>query len=149
MSNWPENFIVLGDALCAFNPIYAHGMSVAAMEVMTLERSLRRYHSSPAEINGLARQVQRQMAKVIEIPWLMATLDDTRWPATEDGTPGLTRRFLHRYLNQIMALATKYPEVDQIFAEVAHLIKPPYVLLQPRIIYRVIKQLLRMKSVNN
>jgi 2-polyprenyl-6-methoxyphenol hydroxylase-like FAD-dependent oxidoreductase len=31
MPRWPERFVVLGDAVCAFNPIYGQGISAAAV----------------------------------------------------------------------------------------------------------------------
>jgi hypothetical protein len=41
MHGWPMGFIVTGDAVCAFNPIYGQGMTVSAMDAM--KRSLLRY----------------------------------------------------------------------------------------------------------
>ena len=37
LKRWPENFIMLGDAACAFNPTYGQGMSVAALEAQALD----------------------------------------------------------------------------------------------------------------
>lgn len=31
MARWPERFVVLGDAVCAFNPVYGQGISTAAV----------------------------------------------------------------------------------------------------------------------
>ena len=37
----PENFLLLGDAVCAFNPVYGQGMTTAALGAMALRECLR------------------------------------------------------------------------------------------------------------
>ena len=41
MPRWLERFVVVGDAVCAFNPIYGQGMSTAAVAAETLDSYLR------------------------------------------------------------------------------------------------------------
>src|SRR3712207_7913880 len=56
MRSWPAGLLVLGDALCAFNPIYGHGITVAALQAVELRAALRdrkstRLNSSHANIS--------------------------------------------------------------------------------------------------
>src|SRR5215471_7963454 len=39
---WPERFLVMGDAVCAFNPVYGQGMTAAAMASENLQDCLAR-----------------------------------------------------------------------------------------------------------
>ena len=36
LADFPRGFVVVGDALCSFNPVYAQGMTVAGLEAMSL-----------------------------------------------------------------------------------------------------------------
>jgi len=153
MARWPGRFVVLGDALCALNPVYAQGMSVAALEVVALDQCLRehnrynRYNRYNEITSEVAQQFQQQVANVVEIPWLMATSDDLRWPTTKGKRPSLLTHLMHRYLDAIIALATEHPEVDRPFAQVAHFLKPVHTLFHPRLAIRVLARILNPLSM--
>ena len=66
MHRFPAGLLVTGDALCSFNPIYAQGMTVAAMQVATLRDLLA--SGSPL----VPRKYFRRVAKVVDIPWEIA-----------------------------------------------------------------------------
>ncbi|HEX6499668.1 MAG TPA: FAD-dependent monooxygenase [Micromonosporaceae bacterium] len=65
----PVGFLVLGDALMAVNPVYSHGMSVAAMSVLRLADELDRRGPDPSAFP----QLQLVMAEVADRSWRMAT----------------------------------------------------------------------------
>lgn len=80
-----EGFLVSGDAVCALNPVYAQGMTVAAMSSLALDRCLKSLSQRQAvnDLIGLAGMFQKQLNKVVAGPWQMAIREDRRWPSTE------------------------------------------------------------------
>jgi hypothetical protein len=65
----PPGFLVLGDAICSFNPVYGQGMSSAALQAQALSRTIERLGpTSPS----LAPAFYQQAAKAVDVPWKMA-----------------------------------------------------------------------------
>jgi len=60
---WPSGFIVVGDAVCTFNPIYGQGMTVSALQALVLSDYLnaRKRRPQPA----FERRFQNHIARVI------------------------------------------------------------------------------------
>ena len=80
MPRWPAGFIALGDSVCAFNPYYGQGMAVAALSARTLEATLGRRGPD------FAPDFQRELARLLATPWLMATTEECRYPGTRAAT---------------------------------------------------------------
>jgi flavin-dependent dehydrogenase len=80
-----EGFLVSGDAVYTLNPVYAQGMTAAAMASLALDRSLQaqRRRSGAAHLSGLAREFQQQLSRVEAEPWRLVTGQDRRWPTTQ------------------------------------------------------------------
>lgn len=141
LSRLPEGLAVVGDAACAFNPVYGQGMTVAALGALTLDECLhQQFRRDKDSLTGLTRRFQKRLAKVNTTPWLMATGEDFRWSTTSGGQPEGMTRLMHRYIDQVLLLSVDHPKVYRTFGEVVHMVKPPGALFQPGIITQVLKQ---------
>lgn len=79
----PDGFLVIGDALTAVNPVYSHGMSVALLSVVRLDRELTRRGARPSVLPF----VQAAVAEVASESWRMATEQDrARAAAVAEGS---------------------------------------------------------------
>lgn len=145
LERWPERFVVLGDAFCAFNPVYGQGMSVAAMSAAVLADRVRR---SNGNLDGIAQATLREISKVTQPVWLLATSSDLEWPATEGGTIGNSPidRFGRWYVEKMIQATASDRTVWLQFNMVSQLIKPGTALFAPGIFLRVMKHTLLRKS---
>ncbi|MCE7986626.1 MAG: FAD-binding monooxygenase [Caldilinea sp. CFX5] len=129
----PAGFVVMGDALCAFNPVYGQGMTVAALEVQALEELLQ----TDANLNNLHRRFFARVAKIVDVPWSMATGEDFRYPTIAGKRPAGTA-LLHRFLDRVHFVARYDAVVCRTFFDVANMLKPPTALFAPKMLWRVL-----------
>ncbi len=113
LKQMPQSMIVLGDAVCCFNPIYGQGMTTAALAAETLNTCL----SQRKPINGLGMSFQKQLAKVIANPWLLATGADFQFPETEGKRPGGLAGVAQAYFERLLQLTYSDPQVAKAFIE--------------------------------
>jgi 2-polyprenyl-6-methoxyphenol hydroxylase-like FAD-dependent oxidoreductase len=135
LSPWPERLLVVGDAACAFNPVYGQGMTTAALTAQNLREHLRQY---TANLDGLAHRYQKSLAKINSGPWILSTGEDLRFRSIEGARPSVLTRFMHRYIDHVLRLGTKSPEMRRRFLEVQGMLKPPGALFRPSIFARVL-----------
>ncbi len=136
-----EGFIVMGDAACSFNPVYAQGMSVAAIEAQSLDRCLREQEMFAGNngLVGFTQRFQQAIARDIKTPWLLSAGEDLRYPDAE-GKRSLSIRLLNRYMRRVIELTASDPRVTATLLRVRNLLKPLSALFQPRIILAVLRQ---------
>ncbi|GAB7046543.1 squalene monooxygenase [Catenuloplanes indicus] len=128
---FPAGYLVIGDALCSFNPIYAQGMTVAALEALLLRELM---HAGPT--GDLARRFFRGAARLIDVPWSVATGGDLRFPEV-DGIRTPATRLAGAYLGRYQRAAHTDPVLSAAFLRVANLIDPPARLFAPALLLRV------------
>src|SRR5262249_54278095 len=137
LARFPEGYIVMGDAMCSFNPVYGQGMTVSAIEAQVLDVCLRQSLSSPNGLNGLPQRFFHRAAKEIGAPWKVATGEGFRYPWVE-GTRPLGTRFINWYVGRVHQASTRHPEVYRAFLKVLTMTHPPTTLFDPRVILRVL-----------
>jgi 2-polyprenyl-6-methoxyphenol hydroxylase-like FAD-dependent oxidoreductase len=142
LDRFPEGYLVVGDAVCSFNPIYGQGMSVAALEALTLRECLR---AGPAA--GLARRFFAKAARIVDIPWGIAVGADLRFPGIH-GARTAKVRLVNAYLARFHVAAATDPVLGGAFLRVVNLMDRPESLLGPSIALRVLRGNLRRTAVS-
>ncbi|WAZ21499.1 FAD-dependent monooxygenase [Streptomyces cinnabarinus] len=128
MSAWPENFVVLGDALAAFNPIYGHGMSVAAQAAVALRESVEEFGWGTP---GLARRLQKAVARPARAAWDLAIGMDVFYPGATEKGPTRAERLVAAYVDRLTYTATGNGRVARAVTDVMSLERGAGVLLTP------------------
>ncbi|MEG4344999.1 2-polyprenyl-6-methoxyphenol hydroxylase-like oxidoreductase [Microcoleus sp. A003_D6] len=143
LRRYPENLLIVGHAVCAFNPVYGQGMTVAALDAQMLDECLlhQRQRYPEGNLTGLARQFQQKLAKLHAIPWTFAISQDSRYRLSEGAKPNLATRLTIDYMDLVLKVLVGDAKVCQAFLEVLHLIESPAVLFHPRIAVKAIGQL--------
>ncbi len=130
----PPGFVVLGDAICSFNPVYGQGMSSAALQADALGHAVARHGLRSAR---LARSFYRRAAKVVDVPWRIAAGADFADPRTTGPKPvgtDLVNRYLAR---MVLASHASAPVVRKLLL-VQNLLAPPATLMTPATMLRVL-----------
>nr|MDT0663502.1 FAD-dependent oxidoreductase [Micromonospora sp. DSM 115978] len=121
LARWPDGLLVVGDSLTAFNPIYGHGMSVAARCAAALDEQLSR--------GDRTRPTQAAIGTVSDDAWILgasrdlgyvncrARLDDPRLIG-----PDSQQRL--RFSDYITAKAIRSPGVCEVVTGVISLNAP-------------------------
>lgn len=132
LTRFPEGYLVVGDAVCSFNPVYAQGMTVAALEARTLGRYLDGGQPPPA------RLFFRDISKVIDGPWGIAAGGDLAWPGVE-GERTTMSKVMNAYMGKLMYGMLHDKQITGAFMRVAGLMESPQSLLKPSMILRVMR----------
>jgi 2-polyprenyl-6-methoxyphenol hydroxylase-like FAD-dependent oxidoreductase len=98
LSRFPRGFLVMGDALCSFNPVYGQGMTSAAMQAAVLRKCLTQ------STDELSRRFFRASAKKLSpIWWANRFFDFTMIPS--DDWQSRLQKFVNRGMTNTYAAA--------------------------------------------
>ena len=140
MNRFPQGFLVLGDAICSFNPVYGQGMTVAVLEAIELDKALR---------EGPRRLAQRfffRVAKIVDAPWSMAAGNDLRMPDVP-GKRTVIGRCLRWYLAKLNMAARYDRTAVMAFQKARNLLAPPQSLLKPSLMARVLSAAVSLRPM--
>ena len=123
LTTFPEGFVVLGDAIGSFNPVYGQGMSSAALQVQAIQQILRERAAASQGLAGLAQAFFLQAAEIVLTPWTLAANQDLAYARTQGERPADFEEGA-QYFAALDALTAEDIEVYRLLVEVFNLVKP-------------------------
>jgi len=138
LKGWPDGLLVMGDAFCAFNPVYGQGIAVAACQAVLLRDELR-----SGLRPGHAHRLLRRFAQVVELPWSIATGQDLRYPTSKQA-PTRIGALSNRWAMELGKLAVHGDVRAAVtLGGVYHLMVPSSRLFHPALVCASIRGRLR------
>lgn len=134
----PSGLVAMGDSMCAFNPAYGQGITVAAMQADALAAMTSASAASLAS-PSLGPRLHRAFARAAGFPWAAATSADFRSPETRgERTPGL--RVVHAYLDRVFAASVEDRGVSRALGLVFNLAASPLTMYGPRVMWSALRR---------
>lgn len=136
LARFPDGLVVLGDALCSFNPVYGQGMTTAALAAISLGECLSEPRFARGrDLAGLPARFFRRVARVIDVPWLMSTLEDFRSAEVEGARPP-AYPLIAGFLAHVHRAAARDHDIALHFLRAMHMLESPAVFLRPDLLVR-------------
>ena len=125
--DWPRGLLVVGDALCSFNPIYGQGITVAALQAELLGAAL----SAGRPVD---RRLQRAVLAATDVPWSISTGNDQKF-LNESAPPSRVERVTGAYSSRLARLAAAgNRRAATTFGDIYHLMAPATALFHPALL---------------
>ncbi|MDQ2089239.1 FAD-dependent oxidoreductase [Marimonas arenosa] len=123
-TDMPDNYVPIGDVIATFNPIYAQGMSIAALQAQALADALAG--------GGAGGVFQRYVGRAVEVArwaWLLGQANDLGYDQfAGDVGPDVTA--VSRTLQRLNAALPDHPELMGDLGQAIHLFVSPESLEQ-------------------
>jgi 2-polyprenyl-6-methoxyphenol hydroxylase-like FAD-dependent oxidoreductase len=135
MRRYPVGWVLLGDSVCCFDPIYGQGMTSAAQQARALGRCLDR---TRAVDRRFARRYFKAVSKVVAVPWSTAVGGDFAYDGTVGKKPPGTD-LVNRYMDRIFVAAQHDDSAAVRVNEVVAMVRSPFSLMAPAFVLRVLR----------
>jgi 2-polyprenyl-6-methoxyphenol hydroxylase-like FAD-dependent oxidoreductase len=140
---WPSGLLAVGDAYCAFNPVYGQGITVAACQALLIRDDLNNDRTPAGRGSLVTRRLQRRIGVAADVPWSIATTEDLRHPISSSSQTRL-QRLTGVWTAQLARLAAHGDRGAYLaFARVYHLMAAPATLFNPGVIFSACRAALR------
>lgn len=131
LTRFPQGFLVMGDAVCSFNPVFGQGMTSAALQAAVLRRCL---SDGP---NELSRRFFRASAKKLApIWWSNRFFDFTIIPS--DGWQSKLQAGVNLGMDRVYAAAAGDVVVAETIFRQMQLLDQPAATLRPSMLRRIV-----------
>jgi 2-polyprenyl-6-methoxyphenol hydroxylase-like FAD-dependent oxidoreductase len=152
---WPQNYILLGDSMCVFNPKNGQGMTHACRQAQQLNKIFKQNYS----LKDIPFIYNHQASLISEECWLGSITNDWIVPTLKlikTDKYGITKvyqnstsiypkpkmslfiRFLQWYTYWLIKSAEQSGELTTAFLHVVFQEKSPYSLLRPNIFFQIL-----------
>ena len=136
MPHYPNGLLVLGDALCAFNPLHGQGLTLIARSAQLLDQQLKQ----GKKLNYSSKWAQasyRKLNKVFLSAWMFAISEDMRWPETIGRKVDWKLRLAYRFTDRLLLTSQYSKYITQACLSVANMVRSPFSLLLPGVLLRL------------
>lgn len=133
LPEFPAGLLVIGDAVCSFNPVYGQGMTSAALQARVLQRVL-----ADAGRDGLSRAYFRAVARQIAPIWQANRLNDFAVTPARGWAATRGQRMFTAYTDAYMAAAATDPVLTESFLRVLQGVGSGAMLAAPTRVARVV-----------
>ncbi len=134
LKRFPLGWVLLGDAIGSFNPIYGQGMTVAAQQATAVGEALDRSGRIDREF---ARRYFKAASRIVNVAWSTAVGSDFAYEETTGPKPPGTD-LINRYMNRVITAAQHDDTIALRFNEVIAMVRRPEALLTPTFALRVL-----------
>ncbi|MBY0095844.1 FAD-dependent oxidoreductase [Mesobacillus maritimus] len=128
----PNGLVVIGDAFCRIDPVFAQGMSLSALEASALQSVLVQCQQNQS-LNNISKMAHRGFSKVLMVPWLIALVEDFRFVHTR-GKKLFGLSVIQSFIKKVVLACAHDKQVYEQFISVLHLKAHPVTLFSPKVL---------------
>lgn len=133
MASLPQGYLVGGDAVCSLDPRFGQGMTVALAQAIALGQVLDEHG-----LEDIGRRVLAASQPAVQDAWDLSAGADLAHPEVQGPRP-LPWKLTTAYLQRLLPVAHREPEVAAALIRVIGMVERPQQLMAPRTLWRVLR----------